>query len=489
VKTVSWPFWLVIVSLFAIFLSPELLSDGMFMDGLIYAAVAKNMAHGVGSFWSPHFSETAMTPFHEHPPLALGLQALFFKVLGDGRWTERLFSLLAGVALIVLIRGLWRWAVPQPLRRTAWLPVFLWFTVQLVYWSIGNNMLENMVSLFCGLGVFLYLRAPLDRTRSLWLLGSGLAVTLGCLSKGPVALFPLAVPLLARLTLAHRTWRETVADQVWLLAGAIIPAAAMLALSHGARSSLTAYWNVQVLHSLSSVQTVSSRWAILDRLVRETLPMVMIAGTVALVAFRFSFSSLLVSLRRPALFFLVVGLSASLPITISLKQNGFYLVPSFMFFALGWALWIGPAVAHWTGTLRPEGRVVRSIKSMGMVLAAVAVVVASFQINRVGRDRDVLRAVYDSLEVIPARCRINICTSLFQSWSLHGYYARYAFVSLERNMDLVHPYLLSDGTCRPAGDSGFTPVPISSTGFQLYRLSEGVTIYDQATDPGKDGRH
>ena len=45
-----------------------------------------------------------MTPFHEHPPLALGLESLFFRVLGDGRWTERIFCLVAALGLILLIQ-------------------------------------------------------------------------------------------------------------------------------------------------------------------------------------------------------------------------------------------------------------------------------------------------------------------------------------------------------------------------------------------------
>lgn len=46
---------------------------GMFGDGLLYAAIAKNLAHGVGTFWAPVLSSTTYAPFREHPPFGLGL--------------------------------------------------------------------------------------------------------------------------------------------------------------------------------------------------------------------------------------------------------------------------------------------------------------------------------------------------------------------------------------------------------------------------------
>ena len=49
-------FYLLVVCLFLLVMLPSLLSDGMFMDGLLYAAIAKNLAHGLGTFWSPHLS-------------------------------------------------------------------------------------------------------------------------------------------------------------------------------------------------------------------------------------------------------------------------------------------------------------------------------------------------------------------------------------------------------------------------------------------------
>ena len=39
------------------------------MDGLMYSAISKNLANGIGTFWNPYLSETLFPEFHEHPPL------------------------------------------------------------------------------------------------------------------------------------------------------------------------------------------------------------------------------------------------------------------------------------------------------------------------------------------------------------------------------------------------------------------------------------
>jgi hypothetical protein len=62
---------------------PPLIQDDMFLDGVTYAAISKNLAHGYGTFWMPHYTQTKDAVFHGHPPLVFGIQSFFFRVLGD----------------------------------------------------------------------------------------------------------------------------------------------------------------------------------------------------------------------------------------------------------------------------------------------------------------------------------------------------------------------------------------------------------------------
>ncbi len=65
------PQYFLFVALFIGILTPSLFTDGMFMDGTIYAVISRNLAEGNGTFWNLYFSDTVFPVFSEHPPLAL----------------------------------------------------------------------------------------------------------------------------------------------------------------------------------------------------------------------------------------------------------------------------------------------------------------------------------------------------------------------------------------------------------------------------------
>ncbi|MGK0366790.1 MAG: 4-amino-4-deoxy-L-arabinose transferase-like glycosyltransferase, partial [Saprospiraceae bacterium] len=106
------PFRIFTLAIFIVLIVPLLVQDGMFMDGVLYAAVAKNQAEGFGSFWQPIFTDTwnkhGVHTFHEHPPLVFGIQSLFFKILGTSIYVERFYSFLTAFFTAWLIHLNWK---------------------------------------------------------------------------------------------------------------------------------------------------------------------------------------------------------------------------------------------------------------------------------------------------------------------------------------------------------------------------------------------
>ena len=82
-----WPY-LFVAGLFGLFACNNLLTRGMFMDGLIYTSVADNMANGIGSFWHPTYTATQFPDFYEHPTLMMWLLSLWFRLCGSS-WVSR----------------------------------------------------------------------------------------------------------------------------------------------------------------------------------------------------------------------------------------------------------------------------------------------------------------------------------------------------------------------------------------------------------------
>ena len=135
------------------FINPALFSDGMFMDGLLYSAISKNLSNNIGSFWDLHLTETLFPHFHEHPPLAFGIQSLFFDVLGENLYTERFYSLLTFFITGLIIVLIWKKITKKDYHSIAWLPLLFWITIPIVTWSAANNMLENTMMIFTSLSV------------------------------------------------------------------------------------------------------------------------------------------------------------------------------------------------------------------------------------------------------------------------------------------------------------------------------------------------
>ena len=102
-----------VIGLISILLLPKVFQQGIFFDGLIYSSVSNNMANGQGSFWDPSYSQTIWLHFHEHPPLALGLQSIFIKVFNGAFFAEKLYSLLMGILSIIFIIKIWKSAFKE----------------------------------------------------------------------------------------------------------------------------------------------------------------------------------------------------------------------------------------------------------------------------------------------------------------------------------------------------------------------------------------
>ena len=87
------PYWMLIASLVSAFVLARVVAQGMFVDGLIYADLSRNLSEGVGDAWRLQFSETLFPVFSEHPPLAIWLQSVAFTTFWDSIYFEKFYSL------------------------------------------------------------------------------------------------------------------------------------------------------------------------------------------------------------------------------------------------------------------------------------------------------------------------------------------------------------------------------------------------------------
>ena len=149
-----------VIGLFLIITSNHLLSKGMFMDGLFYATISRNISVGDGSLWHLKFTNTLLKNFHEHPPLAMWLQSFYFDCFGTNMIVDKLYSFSTYFFSAVVIHKSWKFLFPK--SELSWIVLFFWLFTPVVSWSVSNNMLENTLTIFILLAFYYSLKYILN---------------------------------------------------------------------------------------------------------------------------------------------------------------------------------------------------------------------------------------------------------------------------------------------------------------------------------------
>lgn len=457
------PYYLVITALFLGVASPGLLSQGMFFDGVTYAAVSRNLALGMGSFWDLHYTHTLYPHFHEHPPLAFALQGLFFRVLGGSILVEKLYSLSSFVLTGLITIRIWKRVTDTSYGQLAWLPLLFWILIPLVTWAAHSNILENTLMVFTGLSVLFILRS-LDSNHLLNLTIAGLMLFLGCLTKGFVALFPLALPFWICLFMPGWNYRKFITDSLVLVLATLLPFMIMFMLIPESKESLMAYVNKQVVGSLRDVQTVQSRFYILWRLFLELLPGLVLVMVIFLSSRKYRTGG---KPDRWFHVFIALGLTGVVPIMISMKQRGFYMLAAFPLFSLALSTLVVPRVYRLVQRVNVRSKAFVFFRYLSITLLAFSLFLVSIQHNRIGRDREMIEDIQVLMNIIPWGSTVAVPSELWGNWSLHAYLQRYAGISLE-SIPSMSKFLLVQKGNGYEGKDGYARHDVSLHLYDLY---------------------
>ncbi|MBI5217446.1 MAG: glycosyltransferase family 39 protein [Bacteroidia bacterium] len=471
------PFWILTVSVLIILIVPALIQDGMFMDGLQYACVSKNLANGLGSFWHPFLSATwwknGLNFFLEHPPLVYGIQSLFYKISGNSIYVERLYSFFTAVVTAFLIILNWRGIFTDnlKLRNLAWLPMLLWIIIPVCFWSYQNNMQENTMGIFTLLSVYFIFKAlRITPYTYIFLLLSGISVFLASLSKGLPGLFPLAVIILYGIVFRNISFRRMFFYSIVLL---LIPLIlyALLMLNHEAYDSLIYYFRHRLLFRIREEPTVSNRFFILVTLVTELLP-VLIISTVFLIYSRIKtyLSELGKEYKNRIIIFFLIGLAGSLPLMLTYVQSGFYLVPALPFFATGFALLIAPTLSGLVYRIKINTRFFLIFKIFSFLILIICIVYSGLQTCKTRKDHDLLNDVYLIGKIVPKDSMVKAEQSTYQNWSLQFYLQRHFNISVDQLQQSCHKYYLKEKNKNILPSLKYKEIPLKTKIYDLYEL-------------------
>jgi len=450
-------YFFIVIGIFLIIVSPDLLSEGMFFDGLTYSAIAKNLSHNIGSFWHLHYTGTMFNEFHEHPPLAIGLESLFFDILGDSMFTERIYSLTTYIFTGYFIVLIWKEIASEKYHNMGWLPILFWISIPTIQWGISNNMLENTMMIFTTLSILLSIKS-LKSNRFVYIILSGISLFLAFLSKGPVGLYPLSIFFWIFIFNREYKLKSFIIDSSILITSTILPFLLMFYIQPESLDSLIAYFNKQVIGSINNITTVDSRFQIIINLLNDLIP----AFIIALFIYYFSKKKQF-SINKYALILIAIGLSGVVPMMISLKQSSFYTMTTFPLFSLAFALLLKDHTSFLTSKFNSK-----RIKLIGIILITIGLSSTIINSFRIGREKGLVKDLHVLVNIIPESSTISINDNMNNDWKLHAYFARYANISLAKKSNYKGDFLL---TYKGKSDkiSNYKIVDIELNEFYLYK--------------------
>jgi hypothetical protein len=128
--------------------------------------------------------------------------------------------------------------------------------------------------------------------------------------------------------------------------------------------------------------------------------------------------------------FIAIGLSASIPLMLTMVQKGFYFVPSLPFFAIGLSILIAPILINFIKKIDTATKKYRIFLLFSILLFFSTITFSIMQIGKSIRDKDILHDVYLIGKVVPKYTTIDIPDKIWNNWSLHCYFMRYFNISL-----------------------------------------------------------
>lgn len=468
-KKVSLVFFIFLIVLFTNLISPDTFSDGMFLDGEVYAAIARNMAQEIGSSLKPHLSNGLFPLFNEHPPFALWLQSLAFRVFGDSIFVERAYSFLTYIVVFALIALVWQELTGSLL--TGWFPILFYILTMRIYWGCANNPLENTMAVFVLLATWLFFKG-LKKQKIFYNVLSGLALSLGFLSKGPTGLYIWVLPFFWYLFKRDNSLANMLKVTGTIVLFTIIPILIIINVSPGAAEYFNKYFNAQIMGNLGSSGYSNLKFSILKKFIQDAAPALIVCIIVLCINFR---QKIVLDLenKKTCMAFFLLTLSGVLPICLGKKQTSFYILTVYPFLGISLAILLVNPLEKFLLFVKEKSEMIKFLSYASVFLTLAIPVNIYFAANHIGRDKILLTDTYKIIEKIGHQQNVSIPYALYSDWGLHAYMARKGNVSLTASpseslkFHITTEKVLSD---KMAGQ--YIPVNIDTARYMLFEKAD-----------------
>lgn len=468
-----YPLWALMSTLLLILILNPLLRHGMFLDGVIYAAVAKNLSLNHGTLWQPFYSETLYPHFYEHPPFAIYLESLLFRALGEHSRVENLYCFLMILGQLSLIS--WYWVKKEKLAfYHLGILLLIWLMVPLNTRILTSNMLESTLTLFTTAASLLLLWDTKHKwAGAICLFLASIAILLGVLSNGPTAFFPVVIPLLKAITLGKPGDRMPgLKKTAWILFMTILVFTAFYLSVPAAWQNMKQYLGSQLLPSV-----VGARIPIYTGLKHLHIIFLYIRA-ISIVSF-FSIICLITAAilqKQPIwqcikqrtsnttfLLFWGISLMASLPVGISHRQAFSYITQCAPFITLACTyLCYQPClfiINHFASR-----RIAMRILQIGSTLIFIgAMIISTRSCTQFNRDEILLKDIQVLIPFLQDTSIISSSKQIYDQDLTAAYLARFSMISVEPSQKQAYYLALKNEPIPP----GYQPINLPLAYYSL----------------------
>lgn len=423
------PFLILTISVFILLFAPLAIQDGMFMDGTLYASVAKNLAHGKGTFWFQSFSNTIFLNFHEQLPIFGFTESLFFRILGDSIYTEFVFAFVLALVAFYYCIKIWKVTASKEDWFYSWFPIFCWIVIPVVFWSYINAVQETLMVVFALSSIYYMLCAVKLKSKVfINLTLSAILILLCSFCKGFQGLFPLVGIMFFWFSFRTISFKRAFLYSLFVFS-IIALIVTVLLLNENSYNSLEAYFNSRIIGTFTNDYSsyTSNRFNLLWILFQELIPLILLSLIIFGIS-KLKKYKITSTYKKQALFFFLVGVSGSIPLMVTMEQRNFYLCTSLPFYALSFAFFVLPYLK----TLIVPSHVTKKLRVMCYSVLLVALIAPLFFIGKTHRDQDKLSDIYKIGNYIGHGELLGIHPDLSRDYSTHMYFSRYFEISMER---------------------------------------------------------
>ena len=470
------PFWIFTIAIIFILTISKLIQDGVFLDGMLYISVSKNLSDGLGTFWEPHFSKTLMSIYREQPPLYSGLLAIFYRLLGSSMYIERLFCFICYALTLCYINKIWNslFRKEPETAKNSWLPILFFTTIPVVFWAYANHVEETVMTLFTTMSVYYLSKALFERERMISnIFLAGICVFLSSLTKGIQGLFPISGIFFYWLVKKNFSFKKNFIYSAILISTPFLIYGILILFNNHISEVIRLYLENRLGIALkgSSSNTTTNHFEILVRLFTELIPMF---GLMLIISFIHKKSGKIKSAdsihKTEALWLLLIGLSGSLPLISTLEQRGFYLVTSLPLFALAGAVIMANPITELVSKINVNKSNFMFFKWIAILLLIGSLTFTILCIGKTKRDKEMLSDIYTMGKFIPRGEIIGIPKEMWNYWTFQAYMVRYNYISLDESDNKNKYFAIEKTLSKNLVPSGYEPYPLKTEYLDLYIL-------------------